>query len=199
MSNKTLTILSIIILVLIISLGSFIYWQKSTFPKLERTLSDKNNQPEQQTLTKNTKITLTEKQIIINEIMPQSDLDELNVPDAYVQDGQLAGLAVMRAGKITEINNEKQSFVFLNEFMGEKEYTVFVDKNTKIEIDVFETTFKDSTSEKPIKENRYTKNGTFTDLKIGQNINIIANDIISNDKFTAKEITFKLYDTKILN
>jgi len=199
-SQKTITTVIAILLGLIIILAVFIAWQKN---KLKTISFTKSFQPEQveeiketETITQEKKVELTPNQQIVKDLAPESDLSEFNVSDVYLTEKIIANKSISpafnRAGSILELLPSTNQFVFLNDSLDkEKEYLVTVNDNTNILINTIEDIYQNEEAEDPVQTKNQSFNGDFSDLRVSDNVNIRAVEMIGGAGFVAENIRVK--------
>ncbi len=199
--QKRLIIIAIIILLLIIALAIFIWWQKKTWQK---ELENIKVIEEQTVEVKKDKLSSKDSNIreatstnlgrdIIEEIVPGSDLVEFNLPGEIINKSYLSDRfispAYNRSGLIKQVIYPQSQFIFVDDSLGkEKEYTVIVDNDTKISIDIVEDIFANEQAEYPLETKRYSREGSFNELQAGDSIRVRSREVIKSNSFTADEI-----------
>lgn len=194
--KKTIITITTIMVAIIIILAVFIAWQKNKL----NTIPFTNFQPEQviekkdtETRTQETEVKLTAKQQIAKEIAPESDLFEFEIPDVYLNENTIANKTISpafnRTGKILKLMPEKNQFIFLNNSLDkDKEYTVYVDNNTVVEIYTIEDIYQNENSYDVLEFKNYTVVGAFKDLYENDSIDIRAREMINQNYFIAEKI-----------
>lgn len=193
--QKTVLIGAVILIIVIIVLGFVIAWQKSKLlnflpgPILQQTKTDQADV----TTSQETETELSEKQQIIKELAPESDLYEFDVPEVYLQkdiiNNPQISPAFNRSGRIIQINPAQKQFTFRDDSLGEiKEYQVKVDGQTKITINITQEIYQNSQSQQYLELKNYSSAGNLADLAVDDVINIRARQIIGGTEFIAEFI-----------
>ncbi len=197
--QKKLSLLAVVILGLIIILVIALWWQKQSLNKIKpepQPTYQSQPKPNKPIVNVNETQPLTPNQEKVKFIIPESDLDEFNLPgeiinEKYLKD-KFVSPAYNRSGKIKHIVYNKNQFVFTDDSLGkEKTYTVIIDNNTKISIDIIEYIFIDEQAEDPLEVKRYNRKADFNELQAGDSLRIRSRDIIKDNSFVADEITAK--------
>ncbi len=81
----------------------------------------------------------------------------------------------------------------------EKYYEVKVDDNTKIQITNIIETYSDTNSPTPSNVSTQSFQGKLSDLKVGDNINVRAQQMINSNSYTALFIETTHITSKIIN
>ncbi len=200
-TQKRLIAVALIILLLIIALMFVIWWQKKKWQEeLERVDINKErviNRDGEDEANKREIIkeaTPTDmKRGIIEELVPGSDLAEFDLPGEIINKNYLSDKFVSpaynRSGLIKRVIYPQHRFIFVDDSLGkEKEYTVIVNDNTKISIDIVEDVFANEQAEYPLETKRYSREGSFDELQAGDSIRVRSSEIIRGGSFVAEEI-----------
>jgi len=194
--QKKVIIASGILVFCLVILIIFLAWYKNNLglfaPATPPATTDKTDTVNLETETETEK---TEKQILIEQISPNTDLDEFDLPETLLNEIILAderiSPAFNRQGRIIGIDKEKSIISFLNMTFEEKIYEVKITNETDIQVNnIYEKA--DQVGPAEIK----TVPGTINDLRIDDNVSIKAQQKINSDSFTALEIETTHFLTK---
>ncbi len=201
--QKRLVIITIVVLLLIIALAIVIWRQKKVWQSElenittveEHTAEVKDEQNAREDNIKEATTTNIGRDII-EEVLPGSDLVEFNLPGEILNKDHLTDKfispAYNRSGIIKQVIYPQNKFIFVDDSLGkEKIYSVKVDQNTKISLDILEDIFIDKQAEDPLETKRYIREGDFDELQVNDNIRVRARDVIKDNSFTADEIVVK--------
>lgn len=193
------TALIVILLLLIIILT----WQKNNLLKNKNTNQPTTSQNEVKQIEFDTENEKSEKQKLIEQVAPNTDLNQFDLPEPLINKEVIQNPdispAYNRSGRITEINLPDSSITFLDMTFGEKYYVVIVDNNTKIQITTISETYSDADSPTPSDVSTKSGQGKLSDLKVGDNINVRAQQMINSDSYTALFIEATHTTSKIIN
>lgn len=174
-ATALLLILFIIILLLI--------WYKNDL--LKNKAIEKPSDTSTTVIEINTEVEKTEKQKIIEQIAPNTDLTEFDVPDnmlnEFIMENPVISPIYNRTGRILDIDLKNSTILFLDRTFEkiEKTYKVLVTKETEIQIN---TIYENNDKNQP---KNTTKIGTLSDLQIDDNVSIKAEQKINSDTFSA--------------
>ncbi len=191
--------LIVILLLLIIVL----VWQKNNLLNNKDNIQPTTPQNNVNQLEFDTDSEKTEKQKLIEQVAPNTDLNQFDLPEPLINKELIQNPnispAYNRSGRITEINLNNSSITFLDMTFEEKYYEVKVDDNTKIQITNIIETYSDTNSPTPSNVSTKSFQGKLSDLKVGDNINVRAQQMINSDSYTALFIETTHITSKIIN
>lgn len=200
--QKKIIYITIGLIVILLFLIIFLSWQKNNLLNKNK-FSQSNTQPTSTQLEFDTEVEKTEKQKLIEQIAPNTDLAQFDIPSSYLNksfiDDPDRSPIFNRSGLIIDIDLNESSFTFLDTTFQEKIYKVFVDENTEISITTFNENYADTEMEILINKSSENKKSTLRDLKIDDNINIRAQQMINSDTFSALYISTNRIYMNIIN
>jgi len=210
MQQKLILILSGILIVLIIALGWFYVSQTNKTNELEQenaelseqTTKDQSNQTqkdmEKQEQTEEGKMIEKEAQSnqkeIVNQLAPESDLNDFDIPDSYLNAGELldedSSPAYNRSGRILAVSAGNNTLTFLDYSLGkEKEYQIQVTQDTHINIYITVETYDNEENYEIVGSSKSTEeDASISDLKAGDLVNISTYEMFSDTTIIAKSI-----------
>lgn len=200
--QKKIIYITIGLIVILLFLIIFLSWQKNNLLNKNK-FSQSNTQPTSTQLEFDTDVEKTEKQKLIEQIAPNTDLAQFDIPSSYLNksfiDDPDRSPIFNRSGLIIDIDLNESSFTFLDTTFQEKIYKVFVDDNTEISITTFNENYADTEMEVLINKSSENIKSTLKDLKIDDNINIRAQQMINSDTFSALYISTNRIYMNIIN
>ncbi len=201
--QKKIIYMTTALVVILVVLILFLTWQKNNLLN-----KPSNNQSANPTTTTNqlefdTDTQKTDKQKLIEQIAPNTDLAQFDLPEPLINEKIITNPdispAYNRSGRITEINLTDSSFSFLDMTFEEKLYKVYVDEKTDIQITTISQTYADANSPDPVDVKTSNSKGKLSDLKIDDNINVRAQQMINSDSYAALYVETTHYQSKIIN
>jgi hypothetical protein len=200
--QKKTIVIAISLLVVLLVFIIILAWQKNrlfnTLPTPEKNFLT----PTSTKTSQDAETPQTEKQKIIEQIAPNTDLAQFDLPEGILNKTFLENPdispAYNRSGRIAEINLVNSKLAFIDMTFEEKMYEIIISPQTEIRITTMNETYANSDSPTPIETKTNTGNGTLNDLQIGDNITVRAEQMINSDSYEAKYIETTHLVSKIL-
>jgi hypothetical protein len=196
-------IIAVGLIVLLLGLIFVFAWQKNKlFNTLPLPAKQGQNQPISST-TQDTAKEKTAKEKIIEQIAPNTDLAQFDLPEGVLNKTVLENPdispAYNRSGRIATIDLVNSKLSFIDMTFEEKMYEVIISPKTEIRITTMNETYANSDSPTPLNTKTNTGLGKLSDLQEGDNITVRAEQMINSDSYEAKYIETTHFVSKILN
>lgn len=201
--QKKTIIIAISLLIILFGLIVILAWQKDRLFNTLPTPEKNTLTPTSTNTTQDTETTKTEKQKIIEQIAPNTDLAQFDLPEGVLNETVLENPdispAYNRTGRIAEIDLVNSKLAFVDMTFEEKMYEVIISPQTEIRITTLNETYANSDSPTPLETRTNMGKGTLSDLKVGDNITVRAEQTINSNSYEAKYIETTHTMSKILN